>query len=316
MKPEPVPPASRGRCGAQIPASFARSRRSAISSSAASSSRVERGFVRVDVLLHERAHLGTALLDLRFDRELGHGVESFTVPLDSGAQVQNSIYLAGGAEWPITRGGLGGARAGDARAGAVRLHRRRRRLGGDDAREPGGVRASSPAPADARRQRRARSLRRGARPPLARAVPARADRRPLDRARGRRARRRARGPRDRRADDPLERRLELAGGRRRRARRLAALVPALLVRRSRARRQHRRPGRRGRLRRDRRHPRHAHARLAAARPRERLPALPSGRGAGAVLQRSGLPLAGSTSRRRTTCSRLRCVRCPSSRTSA
>ena len=63
---------------------------------------LERGFVRVDVLLHERAHLGAALLDLRFDRELGHGVESFTVPLDSGAQVQNSIYLAGGAEWPIT----------------------------------------------------------------------------------------------------------------------------------------------------------------------------------------------------------------------
>ena len=61
MKPEPVPPASGGRCGAQIPASFAFARSSAMSSSAASSSRASAGLVRIDVLLHEGAHLGAAL---------------------------------------------------------------------------------------------------------------------------------------------------------------------------------------------------------------------------------------------------------------
>ena len=39
MKPEPVPPASGGRCGAQIPAAFALARSSAISASDDSSSR-------------------------------------------------------------------------------------------------------------------------------------------------------------------------------------------------------------------------------------------------------------------------------------
>ena len=39
MKPEPVPPASCGRCGAQIPASFAFARSCSISASDDSSSR-------------------------------------------------------------------------------------------------------------------------------------------------------------------------------------------------------------------------------------------------------------------------------------
>ena len=38
----------------------------------------ERRLVRIDVLLHERAHLGAARLDVGPDRELGHGVESRT----------------------------------------------------------------------------------------------------------------------------------------------------------------------------------------------------------------------------------------------
>ena len=122
-------------------------------------------------------------------------------------------------------------------------------------------------------------------------VPARAGRRPLDRPSRGRARGRARLEGDRRADDPLERRVDAARGRRRRARRRAALVPALLVGRPRARRQPGRPRRRGRLRRDRRHARHAHARLARPRPPQRLPPLPPRRGPGAVLQRPALPRA-------------------------
>ena len=146
------------------------------------------------------------------------------------------------------------------------------------------------AAADARPDRGARPLGRGARP-ARRPVPARAGRRALDRARGGRARRRARLEGDRRADDPLERSLDVARGRGRRARGRAALVPALLVGRPRARRQPRRPGRRGRLRRDRRHARHADARLARPRPAQRLPPLPAGRRTGAVLQRPALPRA-------------------------
>ena len=149
--------------------------------------------------------------------------------LEPGSQVQNAIYLAGGAEWPVSPDDWEAARARAARAGTVRLRRRRRRLGVDGPCEPRGVRAPPAAAADARRDRGARPVGRGARAALAGAVPARARRRPLDRPRGGRARRRPRLEGDRRADDPLERRVDLARGRRRRARRRAALVPALLV---------------------------------------------------------------------------------------
>ena len=188
-------------------------------------------------------------------------------------------------------GGVGGTRPRDARAGAVRLRRRRRRLRVDDPCEPGGVRTPPAAAADARGNRGARPVGRGARVAVAGAVPARARRRPLDRPRGEGARRRPRLEGDRRPDDPLERRVDRARGRRGRARRRAAMVPALLVVGPRARRQPRRPRRRSRLRRDRRHARHADARLARARPRERLPPLPRRRRAGAVLQRPALPRA-------------------------
>ena len=73
MKPPPVPPASGGRCGAQIPAAFAFARSSSIRASDDSSSRAERGLVRIDVLLHERAHLRAAFANLRRERKLGHG---------------------------------------------------------------------------------------------------------------------------------------------------------------------------------------------------------------------------------------------------
>ena len=59
----------------------------------------ERGLVRVDVLLHERPHLGTALLHVRLGK-LGHQRESAV--LEPGSQVQNAIYLAGGAQWPVS----------------------------------------------------------------------------------------------------------------------------------------------------------------------------------------------------------------------
>ena len=75
--------------------------------------------------------------------------------VDPGPLVQNAIYLAGGGEWPVSADGWE-ARARAARAGAVRLRRGRRRLRGDDAGEPRGVRAAAPAAADARRHGRAR----------------------------------------------------------------------------------------------------------------------------------------------------------------
>ncbi len=78
----------------------------------------------------------------------------------------------------------------------------------------------------------------------------------------------------------------------------AALVPALLGERPRDLRELRQPRRGGRLRRDRRHARHAHARLAAARPAPRVPAVHPRRGLRAVLQRPRLPLAARQDRRR------------------
>ncbi len=159
-------------------------------------------------------------------------------------------------------GGVGGARGGDARARAVRLHRGRRRLGVDDARQPGGVRAPAAPSPDADRKPRAGHLRRGARDALSGAVPARADRRALDRARGRRACGRPRSRFDRSADGPLERGVALDRGGRRGDGRRAALVPALLGQRSRRRGQRRPASRGGRLRRARRHARHADPRLA------------------------------------------------------
>ena len=87
---------------------------------------------------------------------------------------------------------LGAGGRGEARRRRVRLHRRRRRGGGDDAREPRGVPRWRAASAHAGRQRRSRPLGRGARPALACAVPARADRRALDRTRGGRGRASAR----------------------------------------------------------------------------------------------------------------------------
>ena len=70
--------------------------------------------------------------------------------------------------------------------------------------------------------------------------------------------------------------------------RLAALVPAVLEQAQRPRGELR-PARRGvRLRGDRHHARHDAARLAHARPRPRLPAVPAGQGHRAVRQRPGV----------------------------
>ena len=226
------------------------------------------------------------------------------VPLDSGSQVQNSIYLEGGAEWPLTAADWEERARRGARAGAVRLHRRRSGLRGDDAREPRGLRATPAATADAHRatssaisRSRCSACARRSRSCSRRSASSRSPTQTPSSASP--ARPGATG----RADDPLERRVELARGRRRGARRHPALVPALLVRRPRARRQHRRPGRRGGLRRDRRHPRHADARLAAARPTARLSPVPPGRRARAVLQRPRSSAPPSTRRRKTTSSR-------------
>ena len=57
MKPLPEPPASGGRCGAQSPASFARCCSSLDERVRGLVLARERLLVRVDVLLHEGAHL-------------------------------------------------------------------------------------------------------------------------------------------------------------------------------------------------------------------------------------------------------------------
>ena len=207
--------------------------------------------------------------------------------------------------------GLGGAGAGDARAGAVRLHRGRRRLRGDDAGEPRGVRAPPAAPEDADGERDARPFGGRARHEVARAVLPRAGGRPLDRARRGRACGGARGRGARDPARPVECGVPFDGGGRRGARRHTALVPALLGQRSRCSGKPRRPRRCRRVLRDRRHGGHALARLAAARPRARLPAVPPGRGDRPVHERSRLPRAPRRFRPRRTCSSPpgRCWRC-------
>ena len=195
---------------------------------------------------------------------------------------------------------VGSTRARAARADRIRLRGGRGGRGGDDAGQRRRLPATSAPAAHARRHGRARPLRRRAGPPLAGAVPPRAGRSPLDRP----CRCRARGSRrlevDRHPARPLQRGLDVARGRG--GDRPAALVPALLVGRSRARGEPR-PARRGRrVRRDRADGRHPDARLAAARPPERLPAVPQGRRARAVLLRPKRSSPGSSRRPRRTSS--------------
>ena len=72
----------------------------------------------------------------------------------SGSLIQNAIYI--GSSRPSgrsSRGRLGARGRGEARRRRVRLHRRRRGLGGDDAREPRRVRPLADPAADAHRER-------------------------------------------------------------------------------------------------------------------------------------------------------------------
>ena len=164
MNPEPLPPASGGRCGAQIPAVL-RLRPQLLDHSVGRLVLArERGLVRIDVLLHERAHLGAARGHIGLEREVGHQRESARVGVRKPGPERDLPRRRRGVAASRPRSGSGGAR--DARAGAVRLRRRRRRLRGDGPREPRGVRAAPPAAADAGGQRRAGALDRGARPAL------------------------------------------------------------------------------------------------------------------------------------------------------
>ena len=170
----------------------------------------------------------------------------------------------------------------------LRLRRRRQR--GHDARQPRGLPAPADRAADAARRRQPRPLDHGAR--------ARRCRRRCcwRRSASRRSSTRTaswppRAPRRRSAlpmiastasHFTLEEIAEAGGDG-------AALVPALLAQRPRARRQLRRPRRGGRLRRDRRHRRHLHPRLEAARPAAGLAALPRRHGHRQLLPGPGLP---------------------------
>ena len=129
--------------------------------------------------------------------------------LEPGSQVQNAIYAAGGAGVADRAGGLGGARPGGGRARPVRVHRRRRRLGGEQRartsrRSSGAGCGRGCSPGTAERDLSVEVL--GTRSPvpfllapigvLSIATPRRG------------ARCRARRGGDGRADDPLERRLD------------------------------------------------------------------------------------------------------------
>ncbi len=211
-----------------------------------------------------------------------------------GVLRQTAIYRAGVERPPPARAhrrhpARGARPQGDARRG-VRLHRRRRRhrarpcaptapastAGGSCraccATSPSATPASSCSAA-------------GSASPLLLAP----GRRARDGRRRGRPRRRARRARRGRADDLLQPGLAPDGGVRARARRLAALVPAVLEHVERPRRELRRARRGVRLRGDRRHARHDDARLAHARPRPRLPAVPARQGDRAVHERPGVP---------------------------
>ena len=178
------------------------------------------------MLLHERPHLGAALIDLRLDRELGHARESAHVgarkPGPERDLPRRRVRVAG-----LPRR-LGGPRTRAARAGTVRLRRRRRRLGVDG---PANREASTAAgcghgcSSDSRsatcrsrcsgcaRRRRSSSLPSASSQSSTRR---RSSASPVPRG-------------DRGPDDPLQRRVDRARGRRHRARGRAALAPALLV---------------------------------------------------------------------------------------
>ena len=185
----------------------------------------------------------------------------------------------------------GGARAALDAARGVRVHRRRGRDRDDDAQQPRGVRPLADRPARAARRVRARHERRAVRAAPRRPVPARSDRRAGDGPSPGRPRGRPRRGRRGHPDDHVQPGVAADGGRQRRARLDAALVPALLEHVGRAGREPRRTRRaRGRGG-DRRHARHDDPRLAHARPRRRLPAVPARQGDRAVHERPGVPAA-------------------------
>ncbi len=174
----------------------------------------------------------------------------------SGLERQTAIYLRGvsGARprVPADATKLEGKARRKMSRGGVRLRQGRRRHRADRARQPGRLRPLADRAARAARRLEPRHERRALRSPLRDAVPARPDRGARAGPPGRGPGGRARGPRDRRADDPLEPGVTSDGGGRRDARpRPSALVPALLEHLERARREPRRTRRGVRLRGDR-----------------------------------------------------------------
>ena len=126
---------------------------------------------------------------------------------------------------------------------------------------------------------------------LAEPVPARAGRRARARPRRGGLRGRASRPRHGHDDGVLQPGVEADGGPGPDPRGLPALVPAVLEPVGRARREPRDAGRAVRMRSDRGHARHDDARLAHARPRGRIPAVPARQGDRAVHERPRVPAA-------------------------
>ena len=212
--------------------------------------------------------------------------------LESGSQVQNAIYLAGGAEWPVCARGLGGARrASSSSRGrsttSPAAPARRRRSGRTARRSSGGGCGRGCSTGNAERDSRSRCSGCARRSPFLLApVGVLSIVHPEAELGVARASRATGVPMilSSAASTSLEDVAAELGD----AQRWFQLywwgdreLAGSLVDRA----------ARSRLRRDRRHARHAHPRLARPRPPQRLPAVPQRRGAGAVLQRPALPRA-------------------------
>ena len=324
MKPSPVPPASGPMNGAHRPCLLDLRLQRAEQLLGGVVLLVERRLVRIDVRVHERAHLLAAVGRRGIRRQRGHGRPDPSIGLPSrridpwtALRSRTRSTPPAGRVADLARG-LGGARrASCSSPGRSATSRaapaRRRRCARTSRRSSGGGCGRGCSPGNVERDLSVEVL--GTRSPvpfllapigvLSIAHP------------DAELARRARGRVDGRADDPLERRVELDRGRRRgaRARRPRWFQLYWVSDRELAGSFVDRAGAAG------------YGAIVvtldtlilgwrAARPAARLPAVPAGRGARAVLQRPGLPRAARRAARGGRAHGVRAARSRSSRTSA